>query len=83
MICLRTDDFLADNVHTLDELECVLPGAVGALREWLRDYKVCTGKGENSFGFEGSCMPKPFALKIINETHDMWKGLVASEKLVV
>jgi len=83
VICLRTDDFLADNVHTLDELECVLPGAVGALREWLREYKVCTGKGENSFGFEGSCMPKPFALKIIHETHNMWKGLVANEQLVV
>jgi len=78
IITLRTDDLLAKHVQTLDDLECVLPGAVGALREWLRDYKICTGKDENGYAFEGSCMPKEFALKIITETHEMWKGLVAN-----
>ena len=46
IITISVDDLLADRIHTLDELECVLPGAVGALREWLRNYKVCTGKPE-------------------------------------
>merc|ERR1711918_75042 len=41
IITISVDDLLADRIHTLDELECVLPGAVGALREWLRNYKVC------------------------------------------
>lgn len=80
MITLRTDDILAEKVHTLDELECVLPGAVGHIREWLRVYKVCTGKKENSFGFEGSCMPKEFALKVVHETHTMWENLVTSKQ---
>ena len=50
MITIRVDDVLADRIHTLDELEVVLPGAVGAIREWLRMYKVCTGKAENGGG---------------------------------
>jgi len=79
IITLRVDDFLADKVHTLDELECVLPGAVGALREWLRVYKVCTGKPQNTFGFEGSCMNKEFAMKIIHENHEMWTTLVSQQ----
>ena len=40
VLVLRLDDPLAKTVHDVDDLEAQLPGAVSALREWLRVYKA-------------------------------------------
>lgn len=50
-------------MNDVDDLERELPGAVHALREWLRDYKVPEGKPENKFALGERAMPAAFAKK--------------------
>lgn len=50
-------------MNDIDDLERELPGAVHALREWLRDYKVPEGKPENKFALGERAMPAAFAKK--------------------
>lgn len=63
VLCLRADDPLAASVNDIADLERELPGAVHALREWLRDYKVPEGKPENKFALGERAMPAAFAKK--------------------
>ncbi|KAK3260041.1 hypothetical protein CYMTET_30987 [Cymbomonas tetramitiformis] len=72
VLVIRKDDLLADKINDVDDLEVELPGAVGAIREWLRVYKLPEGKPENSFGLEEKAMPKEYAMKVIAETHELW-----------
>ena len=45
--------------------------------EWLRIYKIPDGKPENQFAFNGEFKDRNFALKIIDEMHKHWEGLVS------
>lgn len=74
LITIRTNDALASAVNDITDLEREMPGAIDALREWLRVYKVPEGKPENKFALDEKAMPADFAKKIIMETHEHWKG---------
>jgi hypothetical protein len=52
-----------------------LPGAIEAIREYFRIYKVCTGSPPNMFALDEKVMPASFALHVIEETHGFWKAL--------
>ena len=56
-----------------------MPGAIHAIREWLRMYKTAVGNDENKFGLAERCMPRDYALGIVEETHAFWKTLVADK----
>lgn len=60
VICLATDDILAPFVHDVPDLEHHMPGAVEAIREFFRIYKVAEGKPINKFGFDGEVRPCHF-----------------------
>ena len=64
---------MAPSVQGACLMICNLCAADGLL------MKVCTGKPQNTFGFEGSCMNKEFAMKIIHENHEMWTTLVSQQ----
>jgi inorganic pyrophosphatase len=72
VLVLRLDDPLAARVHDVPDLERELPGAIDALREWLRVYKVAEGKPLNTFALEGRAMPRAYALSVIAQTHAAW-----------
>ena len=72
VLVLRLDDPLATRVHDVPDLERELPGAVDALREWLRSYKVAEGKPLNTFALEERAMPRRYALGVIAQTHAAW-----------
>lgn len=72
VFCIRADDPLADKISDVDDLERELPGAVSAMREWFRVYKVAEGKPLNKFGLDEKCMPRSYAEKVVEETHDFW-----------
>jgi inorganic pyrophosphatase len=72
VLVLRTSDPLAARVFDIDDLERELPGAVSALREWLRVYKVAEGKAVNRFSLNERAMPRDFALRVIAHAHTDW-----------
>ncbi len=53
-----------------------MPGLITALREWLRLYKTCMGKPPNEFALGEKCMPKDYAMGVVEETHGFWKNLI-------
>lgn len=83
VLCIQIDDPLSQLLDDVDDVEKHIPGAIDALREWLRDYKVCTGKEPNTFAFNGKCMNKEYALNVIEETHHFWKKLREDKKDIV
>jgi len=78
VIAIRTDDRLATHMSDVADLEREMPGAVHAIREWLRVYKVPEGKPENEFAMEERALPRDFAMHVIEETHGLWKGKYGS-----
>ena len=72
LLVLRADDPLAARCEDVADLERELPGAVAALREWLRVYKLPEGKPLNAFALAERAMPREYALRVIAATHDAW-----------
>jgi inorganic pyrophosphatase len=73
VIAIQVSDPLSNDIDNIEDVEKKLPGKLDSLREWLRVYKVSTGKQPNTFGFGGQYQSKDFALQIIMETHEFWK----------
>lgn len=71
-------DPLAAKLNDIDDVKEHLPGLIEATREWFRVYKRPDGKPENKFAFNGEAKNKAYALKIIDETNQAWKELVAN-----
>jgi len=83
VLCIQINDPLSQILNDVDDVEKHIPGLIDSLREWLRDYKVCTGKEPNSFAFEGKCKNKDYALHVIQETHEFWNKLREEKKDVI
>jgi len=79
LIAIAVNDPLADKLNDINDVEKYMPGFLAATREWFRIYKIPTGKPENQFAFGGEFKDKAFAHKVIQETHEFWKKLIASE----
>jgi len=77
VICINTEDPLAKQLDTIGDVEAVIPGLIGVMREWLRNYKIVDGKPPNAFGLEEKALDKAFTLNVVDETHQFWRSLVA------
>lgn len=75
IIAINTNDPAASKVNDIADVEKVMPGKIDAVREWFRMYKTAEGKGENEYGYGGEAKNADFAMKVIDETHESWKGL--------
>uniref|UniRef100_A0A7S4T4F9 inorganic diphosphatase n=1 Tax=Alexandrium monilatum TaxID=311494 RepID=A0A7S4T4F9_9DINO len=78
VLAVALDDDKANNIHDLQDLDAHMPGVTQALTHWLQFYKTAEGKGENKFGFGGKPQSAAFATKIVEETHQAWRQLVAA-----
>lgn len=67
-------------MHDVHDFEKHMPGALHALREFLRLYKVCTGAAANKFAFGGEAQTRDYALKIIDQTHEEWVHLTEQHR---
>ena len=47
--------------------------------EWLRIYKMPTGKPANEFAFQGQPKDRDFANSLVSETHAQWQSLVSKK----
>ncbi|KAL1140001.1 hypothetical protein AAG570_006978 [Ranatra chinensis] len=79
IISIDKNDPLADSMKDITDVEKYFPGLMKATVEWLRIYKLPDGKPENTFAFNGEFKDRNFALKIIQETHKHWTGLVQKD----
>jgi len=77
ILAIALDDDRAPNIQDLADLDAHMPGATAALTHWLRMYKTAEGKGENRFGFGGKPQGAAIATRIVEETHDAWRRLLA------
>jgi inorganic pyrophosphatase len=83
VICIQTSDPLAQILDDVDDVEKHIPGAISCIREWFRMYKTATGNEPNTYGLDGKCMGKDYALKAIDETHKFWKKLRDEKKDII
>lgn len=75
IICISHYDPIAKFLNDIDDIPEYLPGCLEAIREWLRVYKICQGGVENKFAFNGEFKNKEYTMKLIKESHRMWKNL--------
>ena len=79
ILAIALDDDRSLNINDLADLDAHMPGVTGALTHWLRMYKTAEGKGENKFGFQGKPQGAATAVRIVEETHEAWRRLLATQ----
>ena len=72
-------DPLAEKLNDITDLEEHCPGLIDATRQWFKCYKIPDGKPANAFAFDGQVRDRAFAIKIVEETADAWKRLMAGQ----
>mmetsp|Transcript_102186 Transcript_102186/g.125004 ORF Transcript_102186/g.125004 Transcript_102186/m.125004 type:complete len:548 (-) Transcript_102186:20-1663(-) len=75
ILAINISDPLANLMNDVHDCEKQMPGAVHAIREYLRIYKVVTGKAENRYALRGEAMNAKYAKTVITETHQQWQLL--------
>ncbi|KAL0586344.1 hypothetical protein ABG067_003957 [Albugo candida] len=66
-----------EDLYRFSEYRVLLP----KITEWFRDYKIPDGKLPSEFAFDGKAQSQALALKVIEETHNNWKDLMANPQL--
>ncbi|XP_037929477.1 inorganic pyrophosphatase-like [Teleopsis dalmanni] len=76
IIAIDIRDPLAEKLNDICDIYKHCPGLLRATVEWFKIYKIPDGKPENQFAFNGDPKDAQFAIKVVSETHNFWKGLV-------
>ncbi|KAG0263886.1 Inorganic pyrophosphatase [Mortierella polycephala] len=79
VIVIDVKDPLAEKLSDIEDVDRHLPGLINATRDWFRIYKRPDGKPDNKFAFDGAAKNKPYATKVIEDTHHAWKRLISGE----
>lgn len=80
LLVIKANDPLAQSLNDIKDIEQHMPGLIKATHEWFKIYKIPDGKPANVFAFDGQAKGAEFARKIIQETHEQWKELIANPK---
>ncbi|GFR74091.1 inorganic pyrophosphatase [Elysia marginata] len=80
VIAIDVTDPMAEKINDVGDVETNFPGLLRVTYEWFKYYKVPDDKPENAFAFDGEAKNKEYTLKVIEETHDQWKALLASSE---
>ena len=83
VVCISTEDPLAEKLDDISDVEKVMPGYIGVMREWLRMYKTPDGKPKNTFGLEEKAMDKEYTMGVVEETHVFWQNLMTKGQTTV
>jgi inorganic pyrophosphatase len=75
IVGISESDPLARSMEDIDDVRKMMPGALEALHEWLRVYKIVDGKPENKFVWNGAYKGRAFTHELIKEAHRMWANL--------
>eukprot|EP00732_Lithocolla_globosa_P004412 Lithocolla_globosa_v1_NODE_4061_length_1515_cov_10.713115.p1 type:complete len:299 gc:universal NODE_4061_length_1515_cov_10.713115:1471-575(-) len=80
VIAIDVKDPLAAELKDIEDVERFMPGFINATEEWFRIYKMPDGKPENKFAFDGEAKNAEYAHKVIAQTNESWKKLIASKE---
>jgi len=80
ILAIALDDDKSVNIQDLNDLDAHMPGVTFALTHWLQHYKTAEGKGQNKFGCGGKPQGAAFATRVVEETHESWRNLLATAK---
>ncbi|KAL3155572.1 hypothetical protein ABBQ38_010830 [Trebouxia sp. C0009 RCD-2024] len=75
IVCIRTDDPLADVLNDIEDVEREMPGELERVMIWFRDYKIPDGKPANAYGYDARPLNSDFAKMVIGETHEHYNKL--------
>lgn len=62
IIAIDAVDLIASMLHDMDDVERCLPGLLGSLKDWYRQYKIPEGKGANEIGLGGEVKNQKYYL---------------------
>jgi len=79
IIAIALNHPLASKLNEPKDVDAHLPGTISAIREWFRNYKTADGKPQNKFAFDEKVLSAADALKVVGETHQSWKDLLAGK----
>jgi inorganic pyrophosphatase len=74
LIGISVEDPMAALLEDVADVDVHLPGAIDALRTWLRLYKLPV---INDFAFDGAVRGREYALSLIKETAAHWHALTS------
>ena len=72
IICLDIRDPLAEKINNVKDLMDLIPERIEKCFNFLRDYKIPEGKGQNKFCFDNQLLDKDKALEIIKCANLQW-----------
>ena len=75
VIAINISDSMAHLMNDVDDVETHIPGAIRAIREYLRDYKNYAGGTLNKYALNERAMPRDYAIQVVEDTHGHWKNL--------
>lgn len=75
VIAIAANDPMAEEINDVEDVDKIYPGELEKIRTWFRDYKIPDGKPANKFGLDNRCMPKDYAIKVIEETAEFYAAL--------
>lgn len=79
LLAIDERDELAAELSGPADLERLMPGLLRASVEWFRLYKVPDGKPPNEFAWGGAPRPRDMALRLVDDMHGFWRGLVSGD----
>ncbi|CBH17681.1 acidocalcisomal pyrophosphatase, putative [Trypanosoma brucei gambiense DAL972] len=80
VVCISHNDPICRFMKDIHDVPKFLPGCLDAIREWFRVYKICQGGEASHFAFDGEFKDKEYAMKVIDESHNMWHNLLKVNK---
>lgn len=76
VVAINVEDPLAESINSPEDIDVYMPGLSALTHQWLRVYKIPTGRGANEFLFDGKILPPDFAHQVVKESHESWKKLI-------
>jgi inorganic pyrophosphatase len=76
IVAIDVTDPLAAQLNDIDDVEKHMPGLLDATRDWMKIYKIPTGKPINKIALDGKVLDKKFALEQIHENNKMWQDVI-------
>lgn len=80
LIVVDTSDARFSTLNDIGDVETHLPGLLDATRDWFRIYKIPDEAPANEFALEGKYKDKKYAMGVIGECAEQWKGLVLGKE---
>jgi len=76
IIAIDVEDPVSGELNNIQDVEKHFPHLLKYVFRWFRDYKIPTGKPQNSFAFDGKYQEAELAKDVVKKAHESWKRLV-------